>query len=199
MDFTATWCGPCKIMAPIFEQLSERYAESITFLKVDVDACQDIARDVGIRSMPTFIMFAKGERREQMLGADPSALEFLLKKYENFQPTFLGTGHKLSDEPSASTYSPPKEAPKPAAYAIDDSKPTTTIQIRTSDGARLIAKFNTTSTIGDLRSHIRSANPKGPAVFSIMAGAPTPQPITFGDATTIQDAGLEGSVVIQQA
>lgn len=197
VDFTAAWCGPCKALAPLYEKLSAKYGSRMTFLKVDVDQNQEIAREYEIRAMPTFVFYAKGKEVDRVQGADPSKLENLIQKYQDLQPTFAGMGRKLSDAPSPSA-APSATAETPPA-AVDESKPTTTLQIRTADGSRLLAKFNMDSTVGELRSHIRHAGGgKGPTAFVLMAGVP-PKRVTEDDSATLEEAGLLGSVIIQRS
>ncbi|KAL9941955.1 hypothetical protein D7B24_004591 [Verticillium nonalfalfae] len=80
LDCFATWCGPCKTIAPIYAQLSEKYT-SVNFLKIDVDEVPDLSQELGIRAMPTFMVFKDGQKVEEIVGANPPALEKALLKY----------------------------------------------------------------------------------------------------------------------
>jgi thioredoxin 1 len=79
IDFYATWCGPCRVISPKFEQWSEKYT-SITFVKVDVDLSGEIAGYMQITAMPTFMFFKDGKKVEEVVGADPSKVEAALAK-----------------------------------------------------------------------------------------------------------------------
>ena len=68
VDFWATWCGPCKMMAPNVEEIATEYKGKVTVGKVDVDECQELATRVGIRSIPTLIVFKDGEKKEVLVG-----------------------------------------------------------------------------------------------------------------------------------
>eukprot|EP01047_Picozoa_sp_COSAG01_P051134 COSAG01_NODE_5240_length_4391_cov_2.273299_2_plen_432_part_00 len=75
VDFTATWCGPCKAIAPHFAQLASQHAGAATFLKVDVDECADTAHTFSISAMPTFACFdAQGQLAGTFSGADKDKL-----------------------------------------------------------------------------------------------------------------------------
>jgi thioredoxin 1 len=71
VDFWAEWCGPCRQVAPIVEDLAEDFAGRAKVGKVDVDANQRIAAQYGIRSIPSLIIFRDGEPVEQMVGVTP--------------------------------------------------------------------------------------------------------------------------------
>lgn len=73
IDFFATWCGPCKMLSPIVEKLSNEYAGKVTFLKVDVDQCPDIAAQYGIMSIPTLIMTKDGKAVGSTMGYMPES------------------------------------------------------------------------------------------------------------------------------
>lgn len=80
VDFTAAWCGPCKMIAPHFNQLPMKYPKAI-FLKVDVDKCQDTAASQGVSSMPTFIFYRNRTKIDKMSGADINGLEAKIKQH----------------------------------------------------------------------------------------------------------------------
>jgi thioredoxin 1 len=75
VDFFATWCGPCKIIAPKLEEFAERYADKIVVLKVDVDECEDLAIKYNISSMPTFVFIKNGVQVDSFSGANVDKLE----------------------------------------------------------------------------------------------------------------------------
>ncbi len=81
-DFWATWCPPCKMMAPIMEELSQTYAGKITFAKVDVDKNPVTSQQFGIMSIPTFLITDRGKVLDVIVGAMPKeAFEKEITKY----------------------------------------------------------------------------------------------------------------------
>ncbi|KAE8148682.1 thioredoxin-like protein [Aspergillus avenaceus] len=78
VDFWATWCGPCRVISPVFEKLSEtgEFA-NVLFYKVDVDQQEDISQEVGIRAMPTFALLKNGQKVNELVGANPGGLNNL--------------------------------------------------------------------------------------------------------------------------
>ena len=73
VDFWAPWCGPCRMIAPVIEELAEDYDEKAKICKVNTDEEQDIAIKFGIRSIPTIMFFKDGELVDQMVGAASKA------------------------------------------------------------------------------------------------------------------------------
>ena len=73
VDFWAEWCGPCKMLTPIIEELSEKYDGKAKVAKVDVDTNQQIAMQFGIRSIPTIMVFDKGQVVDTIIGVRPKA------------------------------------------------------------------------------------------------------------------------------
>ena len=71
VDFWASWCGPCRMIAPIVEELSGEYEGKAKVCKLDVDAAQKTAAEFGIRSIPTLLIFKEGKVADQLIGAVP--------------------------------------------------------------------------------------------------------------------------------
>ena len=80
VDFFATWCGPCRVIAPKVVEFSKKYPNA-NYLKVDVDELSELAQEYGIRAMPTFLIFKDGEKVDELIGANPIKLEEKIKKY----------------------------------------------------------------------------------------------------------------------
>ena len=68
VDFFANWCGPCKMMAPVLEQIAKELDGKATFYKVDVDQDEDLARKFGVMMIPTIVILENGEQREKHIG-----------------------------------------------------------------------------------------------------------------------------------
>jgi thioredoxin 1 len=73
VDFWAPWCGPCKMIAPIVEEISAEYAGKLKVGKVNTDDNQKVASDYGIMSIPTLMIFKGGQVVERIIGAQPKA------------------------------------------------------------------------------------------------------------------------------
>ena len=80
VDFWADWCGPCKMIAPVVDELADEYEGKFSFTKLDVDANPQTAMQFGVRSIPTLLLFKDGKVAEQIVGAVPKAV--LKKKIE---------------------------------------------------------------------------------------------------------------------
>lgn len=82
VDFWAPWCGPCRMIAPIIEEIANDFDGSVKVVKINTDKSPTIADKYGIRSIPTVMVFIKGEKVDTVIGAVPkSTLINKIKKY----------------------------------------------------------------------------------------------------------------------
>lgn len=82
VDFWAEWCGPCKLMHPVFSRMAKKHRH-IKFARVNVDRSQDIAMRFGVQAIPTFIMFRSGQPIDRMMGAvGEPGINMIAQKYQ---------------------------------------------------------------------------------------------------------------------
>ena len=81
VDCTATWCGPCKLVAPLMDQLAAEYGDKAKVFKIDLDTNKPVAKRFGIRSIPAVLYFKQGELVKTVVG---------VKSYEEFSNTLEG-------------------------------------------------------------------------------------------------------------
>jgi thioredoxin len=73
VDFWAPWCGPCKMIAPVLDQLSDEYEDKLKIVKLNVDENQALSAQLAVRSIPTLMIFKGGELADQKIGAAPAS------------------------------------------------------------------------------------------------------------------------------
>ncbi|EAL91479.1 thioredoxin trx1 [Aspergillus fumigatus] len=82
VDCSATWCGPCKAISPVFQRLStSEEFKNAKFYEIDVDELSEVAAELGVRAMPTFMFFKDGQKVNEVVGANPPALEAAIKAH----------------------------------------------------------------------------------------------------------------------
>ncbi len=82
VDFTATWCGPCKMMKPILEQLHEQMGDKLRIIKIDIDQSPAAASSYNVQSVPTLILFQLGKQLWRQSGVlQASQLETIIRQY----------------------------------------------------------------------------------------------------------------------
>jgi thioredoxin 1 len=82
VDFTATWCGPCKMMDPVVKQLSDEWQGKVKFVKLDVDDNTNIAMQYGVMGVPTLILFVKGNPVQRVSGFQPK--DRIVSKFRSY-------------------------------------------------------------------------------------------------------------------
>lgn len=153
---------------------------------------------------------ARGQMPPELDPGDPNILVNvnLVRKDEDYAPparpkytAFTGSGRKLGGEdyepaPSAAAPSPAPSGAATKWEVADPDKPKTSIQLRLSDGSRMVAEFNLSHTVGDIRSFIRASRPDMTTSYRLMTAFPSAQ--LEDDGATIEAAGLANAVVIQK-
>ena len=73
VDFWATWCGPCRMISPIVDKMAEKYEGKVNVVKCNVDDCEDLSMQFGIRNIPTLLFFKDGQVVDKLVGNVPKA------------------------------------------------------------------------------------------------------------------------------
>lgn len=122
IDFTAVWCGPCKMIAPVYEQLSEVYKEKALLLKVDVDQNRGIVQRFGVEGFPTFVFLRNGREVDRLVGASVEKLEAMMSR--------LSVPPRPPAPTSPFSFFPPRVMP---LFPFTPQQPTQAVSFLTAD------------------------------------------------------------------
>ncbi|KAI8716740.1 Thioredoxin domain-containing protein [Fusarium sp. LHS14.1] len=102
----ATWCPPCRTISPIYDNYSGTYSipEKCLFTRLNIDDCDELARKLGVRSIPAFYFFKNGNRAGNIVGADPYALEKLVQAFSNEARETQGDIEAQNDQKSLNSH-----------------------------------------------------------------------------------------------
>lgn len=192
VDFTATWCGPCQRIAPIFEQLSLKYPNAV-FLKVDVDKCAETAAMQGVSAMPTFIFYRNQTKLGLCQGADPTGLESKILQ-------FYGSGDlEDSESPVSGHMDLATFITKAQSECLNESDDHNFLQcLNTDDGylesecdEQLILSIAFSQAVKVHSLKIKAPKDKGPKNIKLFINQPRTIDFDMADSnTSIQDLTL---------
>src|SRR5207244_10046586 len=112
VDFWATWCGPCRMVAPVLEEIANEQGEKIRVAKLDVDANPITAGRFGVRAIPTMILFKNGREADRIVGYHPKP-----QLMQKLTPHLTMAAPSVAATPTASSTASPKAAPTPPPLA----------------------------------------------------------------------------------
>ncbi|KAJ1745205.1 thioredoxin trx1 [Coemansia sp. RSA 2167] len=120
IDFSATWCGPCKLISPKFTKLSEEHPD-VKFVKLDVDEMGEIAQVYGVAAMPTFKFLRNAKNVDEFVGANPTKLTEKIKAFSEQAKAAQAAKETETTEEAAKETETTEEAAKVAAKETEEA------------------------------------------------------------------------------
>jgi thioredoxin 1 len=128
VDFWAVWCGPCRMVAPVLEEIASEQGDKVKIAKLDVDANPITAGRFGVRAIPTMILFKNGREAQRVVGYVPKE-----KLLQQIQPHFAAAAPETTTSPTATSQKPATPTPTaPTSPPTTTPKSTTPTPPRTS-------------------------------------------------------------------
>ncbi|KAF9438643.1 hypothetical protein BGZ76_006204 [Entomortierella beljakovae] len=191
VDFFATWCPPCKMLAPVLETLEKKYRSTV-FAKVDVDDAQECSKNYDVTAMPTIIFFKNNSEVARVVGADVNSIQNLITKHGE---VFSGEGQTLGGTATASSGSGSSIPSTTSSITENVEGPggSCQIQVRLLDGSAIRGNFEPSHTVRQVHDFVKanfSARNVIVENFSLMTNFPK---VIYDDSKldqTLQDANL---------
>ncbi|KAI7824373.1 thioredoxin-like protein [Gamsiella multidivaricata] len=191
VDFFATWCGPCKTLAPVLEGLEKKHTSTI-FAKVDVDQAKDCAETYEVTAMPTIVFFKSKSEVGRVVGVNMNQIQALIKEHEGGD-AFSGVGQTLGGSSSSTTGSGSNASMSTSTKTVEGPGGSCQIQVRLIDGSTIRGSFEPTHTLQQVRDFIQAnLDARGVQVPGFLMMTSFPRVVFENDTLmhTLQEAEL---------
>ncbi|KAF9571552.1 hypothetical protein EC968_000447 [Mortierella alpina] len=206
VDFFATWCGPCKTLAPMLEELAMKHEQSTKFAKVDVDVATDCASEYKVAAMPTIVFLKNKVEVGRVVGANLAEIKSLIKKHSGGD-AFSGAGQTLGGGSNSSVGENSNSTSSGAAApgvikTVEGPGGSCQIQVRLLDGSMIRGDFEPTHTVKQIYDFVQAnmeARGMSAPGFTLMTNFPKVVFENEGLQKTLQEAELtpRGQLIVK--